>query len=127
MNYVVETLSRGDDGKRDTLRSEVIGTNLDRLFDRGLADAFRLAAGTASYVILDEDNPSTEFPTFGAWITSLTAIVNEIVSAARVRSDWRSERHFFDLRSETVQEIKAKLDEILGGPKAVRQEWFPIP
>lgn len=126
MNYIVESMTRGNDEERSRLRTLLVGANLDRLFDRGLGDAFVLANGTQSYVVLDEERASAEFPVFGTWITSLTAQMYDIVRSARERPEWKSERHFFDLRSETVGEMTARLDQILGGPRAVRERWFPL-
>jgi hypothetical protein len=127
LQYVTESIARGSEPLRNRMRRGLIGTNANRWFARDLAAAFNLSEERKTYVILDEDIPSVEFPLFGRWVISLTAIMYEMCRKAREKPDWKSMRHYLDLRRDTFAELTEKLDEILGGPKGIKEKWFPVP
>ncbi len=126
VNYIVERLANGSDKDRVALREKLVGSDFDRYFNSDLGELLTVKTGTGSHVVLDEDEPSKQVPLLTSWLVSLTSIMYDLVERERGKADWRSERHFFDLRSETVRDLSVKLDEILGSPRQKRDQWFPI-
>ena len=126
VNYIVERISGGKESERDGLRQALVGQAIDRYFSSDLGGFLNIRRGTDSHLVLDQENPSNEVPVLAAWLVSLTSLMYDMVEKERAKPDWRSERHFFDLRSETVRDFSLKLDEILGGPRQKRDQWFPV-
>ncbi len=124
INYVVEKLKSNND-ERTSLRKALIGSDLNRIWHKNLAQAFDLNQNKDIFVILNEETPSTEFPLFARWIISLTQLMYKLVSEKMGDPDWKSMRNFLDLNSNTFSDFKYKIDEKIGGPRQERERWFP--
>ena len=95
VHYVIERIKTSD-ADRSRLRELLVGHDINRFWG-SLQQSFNLNNNTQSYVVLDESNPSTEFPLFGKWITSLSLLLSQQVAQLKAANQWTSTRHFLHL------------------------------
>jgi len=130
INHIVNVLSNSNENQMKQLRNKIINlqSGNDKYWRQGLEKKFNLNENKMSEVLLNEDNPSDEFPTFSKWIISISQLLYELVSAQRsVEKENFSMRRFIQLSPETYKKLTNKIDEKLAKPRQVRDDWFPLP
>ena len=123
-NHIINRLAK-DDEEVKLLRTALIGTDINNLWDPGLHSFFKLNKYKNKYLLLDERAPSPEYPLFAKWIQSLSLLVLKLMQKEKEEDPQLKARTFIDLRSETYVQLFSIIETILGGPTDDLMRQFP--
>lgn len=128
VNYVI--LKWADFGNYgvETLRTRLVGTNVDLFFGppSRLDSKFNPDLEKRFALILDQENPSADFFLFSIWAKAIADKVAELARdyrSGQVRFKWQS---FIDQRSETFKDLKRWIDLIFSRGTISAAQIFPV-
>ncbi|TET44729.1 hypothetical protein E3J62_09555 [candidate division TA06 bacterium] len=117
LHEIVYLKTSGDPVQTSEVRRNLVTDEFDLFFSpvKKIATEFKVEERPQKYTILDIANPSEDFPLYGKWISNLEQVVYDVVAPERVKPDWKGFNHFFYKREATLDEIRRKVTDILGG------------
>ena len=104
-HYIIEHYAQQNNRKRRELRVKLLGNYLEErealnaffLPNKEISEKFSLDEELSRADILDPRNPSSEYPLFGKWFSSLEQIVYGIIRRAMDSPEWKNFNHYFHI------------------------------
>jgi hypothetical protein len=122
---IINSIASSNTEKSD-LRKRLVGSNINAFWDGTISRKFNLSNSKNNYQILDETNPSSEYPLFAKWISSLSHLMMDVFVKAKSEDNELRSIGFIDHRSTTYAELMTEVNRKIGGPTQVRNDWFPM-
>lgn len=123
-NYIVEEFSSSETDRKN-LRESLVGDEIDLFWNGTIYKEFRMETNISSYQILDENEPSSKFPLFSKWITSLAYLMHKVFLEAKSEEGGLKSKSFIDHRPRTYDDLIKEVVSKVGAPAQVRDRWFP--
>jgi hypothetical protein len=120
LHEIIFGIAQGNQESIEKIRKDLVSDEVNLFFgsNRTIASKFNIEERQQKYTILNVSNPSTEFALFGKWISNLEQIFYDVVSPEHEKPDWKGFNQFFYKRETTLNDLRVKVTDILGGVDA---------